>query len=158
MSPDVEFYLSVALTILFGAIATMCGFWVKGAEKRRDKSRAQSVGKISGRIIDESKQIALNIGGNHFYIDFETLQKGLNVRSLLSQAFTNIANDEDVLSIRARAEGDRLSIDFELQDGSKRSVFSIIDNEFTFNPGGRYDRNYALNAFEVVDNKGIPAI
>lgn len=113
-----------------------------------DKSRESSTGQLSGKIVNDQQSFTINIGGNTVYLDSEKLKTGFNIGELL-----RVRNN---IPIKLYNENNRLMFDIAIHDEDGKLVCSVVRNEWRFNPNGKFDRNYDINAFEIIDSDKIP--
>jgi hypothetical protein len=116
----------------------------------RDKSREPSTGQLSGKVVNEQQQFVINVGSNTFKLGGEILRTGLDIGTLMR--FRNH------IPIKLYNENNRLMFDVAVHDEDGKLICSIVRNEWRFNPDGNYDRNYDINAFEIIDSDGIPLL
>jgi hypothetical protein len=145
-----------AITILLLAGSTLAGFWSKYAWDEWGKLISSSTGKISGKILDEKKPYFINIGSNNIEVTVDELRKGINIGKLFNNSI-KFDNGEIDLPIKMYEENNRLLFDMTILSKGK-PVFTIIANEFEFNPDGKFDRNYNINGIEVIDENLIPQL
>lgn len=119
------------------------GFGVYLTEKNREREK-ENVSKYVGVIGNQTKTIfsfdknkipKIQIGdkGPIFQGDFNLFKRlGLEVKMIKGQIKVSACVND--------------------QDGNV--VATIIDNEWKINPNQSYDRNYSIDALEVIDNSG----
>jgi hypothetical protein len=153
MGPTTHIVLGILVGILGGALVAIGGAWVNHGFNLRQEQKTPSTGKMSGKVLDGGKTYILNLGNNPLRILGSTLSKGINLGDLLSQLFGKIN-----APIKIYEENNRILIDTTVYDEKNQTVCQIVANEWQFNPNGEYDRNYSINAFEIINGKGIPIL
>ena len=155
MYPQTEFIIAIIVAAFFAVGTLITGLWTKAAFDKWNKLTATSTGKISGKILDEKKPYFIKIGGDIKEVSVEELRKGINVGQLVNDIYKT-GDDKIDLPIKMYEENNTLLFDISIKNEGK-PVFTIIRNEFEFNPG-KFDRNYNMNGVEVVDENLIPQI
>lgn len=158
MNPDTEFILAIVCALVFGALAVLCtAAWIPSARDRKRKFHETSVGKISGRILDERKPYLLTIGGIDLRITGEQLKRGINLGDPINRLFS-INNQKVSWPLKMYEENNRLLVDVEIHNEKGDLVCSIVHNDWQFNPDGKYDKNSSINAFEIIDVEKVPVL
>ena len=155
MHPQTQFWIYFAITTILLAGSALATYWTKYAWDEWSKLTSSSTGKISGKILDEKKPYFIKIGGDIKEVSVEELRKGINVGQLVNDIYKT-GDDKIDLPIKMYEENNTLLFDISIKNEGK-PVFTIIRNEFEFNPG-KFDRNYNMNGVEVVDENLIPQI
>jgi len=110
-------------------------------------------GKISGKILDETKPYILNFGNNFREFNGNILKQGINLAKL-SVVYIEGVN----IPIKLYSENNRLLIDATIYDKNNTIIGQIIRNEWEIIRGNIRDRNYSINAFEIIDNENKPVL
>ena len=153
MSPTTHIILGIIVAILGGAIAVLGGVWTNYGFNLKQKEETPSTGKISGKTLDGGKTYILNLGNNPTTILGSQLNKGINLGDVLTQLFGKIN-----APIKIYEENNRILIDTTIYNEKNQTICQIVGNEWQFNPNSKYDRNYSINAFEIINEKGIPVL
>lgn len=151
-----QWQILVVLAGLLQALALIVAFWARDAKSKADKRLEQSTGKISGKILDQSKPLAISVGGSTELGSVDKLRNGINLGDIIGRV--NINDIKFNLPIKIYEENNRLLVDIEVYNSERTLVCSVVGNEWRFNPDGKYDRNYGVNAFEVVDGDLVPIV
>jgi hypothetical protein len=139
------------LACLCAAGSLASGYWATAAWDRWKDEFTEKTGKISGRILEPGQPFTIVYGSVARQMPLSAIENGVDLMQLSPVSY----NHRVSLPIRIHPENNTLVVDAEFSRDGK-TVFTIVGNEFTFNPDGQFDRNLSLYAFEVIDKSGMP--
>ena len=138
---------------LSGLLIAVGGIWHAYSWIQLQNQDKVVTGKISGKILDENKPYILNFGSNLITFKGTTLKNGINLAELSSIKIVGLN-----IPIKIYDENNRLLIDATIYDKDDNVVCQIIRNDWEINPKDFYQRNYSVNALEIVDSNIQPIL
>lgn len=154
--PSTKFILAMLCAVGVAISGVIVGLWVNYTYSELIKFNSPSTDKISGKILTKKDSYIIYVGSISFQESAEQLKNGINIADRLEYF---MAGEKFNFPLHLYFENNRVLFDTYLESSQgTQPVFKIIANEFTFNPDGKYDRNYNFNSLEVVDENLVPQL
>ena len=140
--------IGIILGLLFlTAIAMITAFL---ATKNKGQF-SRSEGLISGKILGDQPDFYFNFGSNIVHFNGKALIKGISVKDLIPINLSIISPEAKVY-----IDGQNFYLDAVIKGENGEVLCQIVRNNWETSLSKEYDRNYSVNAFELVDAQLFP--
>jgi len=137
--------IGVALTVV-GTLQISEGYQLSNIEN------SQMKGELVPFTVNISKPFDIQLGNNHFFLSYNQLTSGFNLRDYLNFGFN--------YPFQIRLQDGKILVTAQISNENGEMIATIANNMWGVNnnPVIAHDRNYNAYAFEVIASNSVPII